>query len=198
MARNDRAVQDRLLDRVFSRVGEEYGFDEVTAVYRSYNSFKITWERTTRFVMFKVSDLLRGIPEDALESLARRTLSMIRGEEADPGEKFLEYIRTDEYFDLVRPRYLKKHRAEVSEELMQLMDDYPMPYRMTIAVYDSESEEIISAPLLRCILVSSALVDPLHSDSELERTNTRYILYTHIAEKIDEVMQVLMSFNMCD
>ena len=65
--------KEQLLTKIFSEVGKEYGYNDVTASFLPFADNKIRWQRTYEWVKFEVSDYFLNAPPAALRELAETT-----------------------------------------------------------------------------------------------------------------------------
>ncbi len=92
----NRTVSDEHLTEIFSMIGEDYGFDRVTAAFAPLRDLTGKWVRIGGTIEFQITDYLDRAPDAALESLAETIFARIRGKESDYGEAFIQYLNDED------------------------------------------------------------------------------------------------------
>ncbi|MDH3365171.1 MAG: hypothetical protein OEM29_04105 [Thermoplasmata archaeon] len=85
----------------------------VSAIYHPYKELKHTWRSSDRGTTFKVSDYVRGSPEDVVESLAWFLICRARRKECPKGlsSRYLSHVRSPEFWEDHRSVYVKRART---------------------------------------------------------------------------------------
>lgn len=105
----NRTVSDERLSDIFAEVGWKYGFDQVKAEFISIADFKIRWQRSYKWVEFKVSDYFDRAPENVLYDLAENLFRRILGKESDLCETVVKYVTDDNFAKSNRQDYFDRH-----------------------------------------------------------------------------------------
>ncbi len=102
------ALED--LNRAFQKIGKQYGYETVTAEFAVFKEFKVQWNRTYKYISFKVSDYMEDAPYDAYESLAGTLFAKIDGREEVPYKRAMrDWVLAPEFSRNKRYKYI--HRA---------------------------------------------------------------------------------------
>ena len=99
---------DDILRGVFSRVGQEYGFDKVEAEFVAFKNFTVRWQRSCKWADFKVSDYLADAPPEVIEGLCNSLFSKIAGENKGYSEEMCAWITSSEFVERSRPTFLRR------------------------------------------------------------------------------------------
>lgn len=96
----------------FEKVGNEFGYDDVTTRYARFTDFKMRWSRSRTWIRFDVSDYVDLMPETAIEGLARCIFSKIRGDnDTEYPEEVMECLTSKGFLDGNQPRYIDAARG---------------------------------------------------------------------------------------
>lgn len=143
------------LASIFSDVGVKYGYDMVDAKYSAFRDFKCKWSRGYGWVDFKVSDYIKGAPEDVLRALAIAMFDRIAHQQQTPfGTVMLDWLRRPEFLDRKRPKFLKRYEAHEDERLSRLLGNLPAD---DIKVYSYPSEVPCTSTVFNAILLPQCL-----------------------------------------
>ena len=55
------------LNEIFERIGNDFGYRDVTAEYAPFMDMKIKWSRTSDWARFTVSDYLEEAPSEVVD-----------------------------------------------------------------------------------------------------------------------------------
>lgn len=101
-----------MLNSSFSTVGNEYGYDSVTAEFTEFKEFKVKWRRSCGWAEFDVSDYLMDAPQKVMEGLAETIFSKISGKiRKNYPKEMMEWIASDAFVRKKQPVYLKRSRG---------------------------------------------------------------------------------------
>lgn len=96
------------LERIFSGVGRKYGFDTVKAEYVVLKDFKIRWQRSYRWVDFRVSDYIEDAPDAVIEAVADSLFERIVGKGSGMSQKFIDWVTDPEFSHRKQGLYLER------------------------------------------------------------------------------------------
>lgn len=101
--------KEGMLQALFSSIGEEYGYGEVTAGFTPERDMKIIWMRSMNWIDFWISDYLEDAPADVLESVADTIFTRICSHDSAPySEPLVEYVTGEGFLSRNRPIYLSR------------------------------------------------------------------------------------------
>lgn len=119
------------LSETFRVVNSKIAAGRLSASYYPYRELKHTWRSRDGLVMFRVSDYLRGTPEEVIESLAWYLICRARGVDCPEGmsEKYLSHIGSHKFWSDRRDLYVGRaknlaFRAKGSERDLGTVFDY--------------------------------------------------------------------------
>lgn len=100
------------ISRRFESVSGQLGVAHAVADFYPYSELKHTWSREGDRVTFKISDYLKGSPEDVLESMAWYLVCRAYRRKCPVGysERYLVYSRSSELWSNVKDTYLARSR----------------------------------------------------------------------------------------
>jgi len=112
----------------FKEVGNDFGFENVSAEFSPLRDLKLKWCRTMKDASFTVSDYLEEAPIEVIEGIARTILSRICAEEEmEYPECVKTWLTSDEFRELNQGKYIERSRAVAdidSNEDRKLRDAY--------------------------------------------------------------------------
>ena len=97
---------DEQLTQIFARIGKGYQYNRVSAEFMPFQEMKLRWQRSYEWVEFKVSDYLRGAPEEVIDELAKVIFGKISGKDTKFGETFIRYLTDPQVRERNRTSYL--------------------------------------------------------------------------------------------
>ena len=104
-------VTSEELDLTFKEVGNNFGYENVSAEFSPFRDLKVKWIRTCDFANFSVSDYLEEAPRDVVKGIARTIFSRILAEEGlDYPECAKEWLTSQEFRDLNQEKYIERSR----------------------------------------------------------------------------------------
>jgi len=104
-------MSEAILNKAFSTVGKEYGYDSVSAEIVEFKEFKLKWRRSCGWIEFEVSDYLKNAPQNVIEGVARTIFSRISGSSSREYPKNMEeWLTNDEFVKANRSTYLRRSR----------------------------------------------------------------------------------------
>lgn len=89
-------TQEELMN-VISEVGKRYGYENATADWVKFAQFKVQWQRSFKWIAFRISDYLRGAPTEVVEGLVESLFQRIAGQDGTYPEKVREYVLAPEF-----------------------------------------------------------------------------------------------------
>ena len=120
-----------VLSDAFRAVDAKIAGGRLSASYYPYRELKHTWRVRDGATIIRVSDYMRGAPEDVLESLAWYLVCRARGKECPEGasERYLRYVQSPEFWSSRRDLYLSRaknlvFRAKGNERDLGEVFDY--------------------------------------------------------------------------
>ena len=112
MSKRNRTMDaEQNLKDAFSRIGKDFGYDNVDAEFSAFNEFKLRWQRSYGWASFKVSDFFKDAPIEVLEDLATTVFTKISGEESAYSDRIKGWLLSDEFVERNRANYIRRHRA---------------------------------------------------------------------------------------
>lgn len=163
--------KEQLLTKIFSEVGKEYGYNDVTASFLPFADNKIRWQRTYEWVKFEVSDYFLNAPPAALRELAETIFARMTGDsDAQYGPKLNSYLSSDALI-AQRPTYIQRqdykdddgtlkdaYDSLVKEGLIKPMDDdFKLYYGYNADRYNNEQKYVRTSQLFKTISVDPRL-----------------------------------------
>ena len=126
----------KMLDRTFKTVGNEYGYNDVSAEFVAFRELKIKWTRSMGKAEFKVSDYFKGSNENILESVARTLFSRITGE-----QNASEWSIPDDFVEKNQSTYIRRSKnltRSPKGEFRNLEESCERLERMGLITHDKE------------------------------------------------------------
>ena len=103
-------VTSEELDLTFKKVGNDFGFSNISAEFDPFRDLKVKWQRSYDWASFQVSDYLTEAPTEVIEGIVRTIMSRIRGEELDYPEETVEWLTSHEFRAANQKAYLERSR----------------------------------------------------------------------------------------
>lgn len=98
------------LDLTFKKVGNDFGFSDVSAEFAPFRDLKVRWQRTAEWASFQVSDYLESAPVEVIEGIVTTVMKRIRGEEDSYPEETVEWLTSHEFRELNQETYIQRSR----------------------------------------------------------------------------------------
>ncbi|MGN1045079.1 MAG: hypothetical protein ACI4Q9_03900 [Candidatus Methanomethylophilaceae archaeon] len=170
----------------FRSAGERHGYESISAEFVAFKQFKVQWQRSYKWISFRVSDYLADAPECVLSDLAETLFSKIEGKETGYSEAMREWVLDDSFCREKRPvflrrgRYLSKGPAgkerDLSDSLRRLAEAGLIDADDDIqAVWNRDSRNDFAATysvLMRTVMVSDSL-----DNNEIPDFVLDYVIY---------------------
>ena len=183
--------KEGMLQALFSSIGEEYGYTEVTAGFTPERDMKIIWMRTMGCIDFWISDYLEDAPAEVLESVADTIFTRINSQEGAPySEPLVDYVTSEGFLNRNRPIYLSRING-VSNGTRGRHIDLSDSYRRLVkrGLIDDDSSIVIRwAPMLEgsyaghsSILMKSVCISRRLDNIFVKEDVLDFILYSQIA-----------------
>ena len=95
---------------IFRQVNDHLSGGRLRAAYHPYKELKHTWRVREGVLCLKVSDYLKGVPDEVMESLAWYLLCRAHGKQCPPGASrpYRDYVRTGHFWEPRRQLYLSR------------------------------------------------------------------------------------------
>lgn len=183
-------------NEIFGKVGEKYGYKNVSVDFTAYKQFKVQWSRSYNWIQFRVSDYIQNAPAEILEDLASALFERISGKEGMYSERFRAYILSPEFSQthahgfIKRGRYLsfidENDQKSLRASVNRLVDAglIPEDHNLWFAWNHDTRSDMAStySVLMRTIMVHSDL-----NDAEIPDEVIDYVIYNqyvHIKEGV--------------
>jgi len=101
-------TKNQQLTEIFAAVGKKYGYETVNAEFMAFREFKCTWQRSYKWIDFRISDYLEDAPKTVLEELATTLLQKIRGDDFTVNTKLKKYVTTKAFRDKHYKTYIDR------------------------------------------------------------------------------------------
>ncbi|UCE45416.1 MAG: hypothetical protein JSU93_00530 [Methanobacteriota archaeon] len=100
------------IEEAFRTINAQVSDGDVDACFYPYKELKHTWRARNGRLAFRISDYMRGSPDDVLESAAWFLTCRARGEECPKSfsSRYLEHVRSAEFWSNCRPLYISRAR----------------------------------------------------------------------------------------
>lgn len=115
------------LNRILRRVGNDFGYKEVTGEFAAYRDFKMKWSRPYKWINFQIADCLENAPENVIEGISRCVFEKItRKGDGDCLEEVTEWLTSEEFVKENQETYIRRCRGFSSPEVQNhnLMESY--------------------------------------------------------------------------
>ncbi|MBO4502142.1 MAG: hypothetical protein J5707_00585 [Candidatus Methanomethylophilus sp.] len=99
---------NKRLTEIFATVGKTFRYDTVNAEFMAFRDFKCTWQRSYKWVDFRISDYLEDAPDDVLISLAQTLFRKIRGDEYTTSDRLREWVTDPSFHEQKQNVYLSR------------------------------------------------------------------------------------------
>jgi len=98
------------LTDAFRTVNDRLSKERVRASFYPYKELKHTWRANDGVLSFKVSDYLKGVPDDIMTSLAWYLLCRARRKECPEGmsQEYRNHVRSQQFWEARRQLYLSR------------------------------------------------------------------------------------------
>ena len=96
------------MTEIFAAIGKKYGYETVNAEFMAFREFKCTWQRSYKWIDFRISDYLEDAPKTVLEELATTLLQKIRGDDFTVNTKLKKYVTTKAFRDKHYKTYIDR------------------------------------------------------------------------------------------
>ena len=190
----------------FRSVGEKHGYENVNAEFVAFKHFKVQWQRSYRWISFRVSDYLADAPGCVLHDLAETLFSKIEGKDVEYSEAMREWVLDESFCREKRPIFIKRGRylsrgpvgkqRDLSDSLNRLEDAGLIERGSDIqAVWNHDYRSDLAASysvLMRTIMVSESLDNADIPDFVLD-----YVIYRQCL-MIKEGIQSFGRSDTCD
>lgn len=103
-------INGDIANEIFRNVGKEYGYENVSVDFVSFQQFKVQWQRSYNWITFKVSDYVKDAPCEILEDLARSLFERIAGRKGEYSDRFKAYVLASEFSQIHRKTFIKRGR----------------------------------------------------------------------------------------
>ena len=137
------------LNATFEKVGNDFGFGNVTAEYAPFRDLKVRWQRGYDWAAFQVSDYLEEAPEEVVVGIATTIMKRIRGEDDGYPEETVEWLTSHEFRALNQQKYIQRSRMiavpmdgddRLQESYERLVEDGLMDEIDDLKLYWSKAE----------------------------------------------------------
>ena len=162
------------LNEIFERIGNDFGYRDVTAEYAPFRDMKIKWSRTYDWARFTVSDYLEEAPAEVIEDIVATLMNRMRGMDMKgylPETE--EWLTSDEFLYLNRDRYIERSRSidpetensvRLWESYRRLVDAGLVSGVRDLKMYWSKGDGVDrsgqSSCLMRTVIMNRRLMDP--------------------------------------
>lgn len=106
------AVTNRKLTDIFSRVGAQYGYTDVDAVFVGSLDMKMKWKRGHDWCTVEVPDYIDHAPDEALVDLATYLFKGFSGKRSDNIPGLDKYLRDPSFVASKRGVYLERNNLK--------------------------------------------------------------------------------------
>ena len=103
-------VTSEELESTFKKVGNDFGFGNVTAEYAPFRDLKVRWQRTFDWANFEIADYLEEAPIEVIEGLATTIMGRMRGEDENYPEETIEWLTSPEFREANQSTYIERSR----------------------------------------------------------------------------------------
>ena len=163
------------LNMIFSKIGNDFHFTEVSAEFAPYRDLKVRWVRSRDCANFTVSDYLQEAPDEVIEGIAKAIMSRIRGEgETGYPEETTAWLTSSEFRELNQDAYIERSRSigemdtdecdRLWESYDRLVDSGLISRMDRVKLFWSKSDSVAKAGqsscLMRVVIMNRRLLDP--------------------------------------
>lgn len=175
-----------MYEEAFREVGKEYGYENVAIEWTAFKQFKVQWQRSYKWIAFRISDYLKDAPVEIVKDLAESLFEKIKGKEGLYNQRFADYVTAPEFSQTHRPTFIKRSRYLTSNgegERKNLMDSVnrlveanliPADHNIQ-AVWNKDTRSDLASTysvLMRTVMVNVGMDDYAVDDSTLD-----YVIY---------------------
>ena len=185
MKTNIEAAREMMKD-VFSRIGGQHGYENVSADFVAFKQFKVQWQRSYNWIAFRISDYMMDAPENVMEGLAESIFEKIDGKKGLYPSDMCDWVLSDEFSIRKRPTFIKRGRylsdgpvgkyKNLNDSIRRLVDEglIPPDHNMMVIWNNDRRNDYAStySVLMRTVMVSAAL-----DDDEVDDTTLDYVVY---------------------
>ena len=154
--RMDIEAAKEMLNDVFSNVGKNYGYENVSADFVAFKQFKVQWQRSYNWISFRISDYMTDAPENVMEDLAHALFEKIAGHEGQYSPEMREWVLSDQFSIKKRPLFIKRGRylspgtegehKDLDDAIGRLVSNGLLPYDHNImAVWNRDTRSDYAA-----------------------------------------------------
>ena len=168
-------VTSEELNMIFSKIGNDFHFTEVSAEFAPYRDLKVRWVRSRDCANFTVSDYLQEAPVEVINGIAKAIMSRIRGEgESGYPKETTAWLTSSEFRDLNQEKYIERSRSigemdtdecdRLWESYDRLVDSGLISRMDGVKLFWSKSDSVAKAGqsscLMRVVIMNRRLLDP--------------------------------------
>lgn len=166
MVRTTKAQREASIQNIFTDVGAEYGYRNVSVKLTTRKNFSAKWQRSFDWIAFDLSDYVEYAPAEAIRDLAHDIFSRITGRDRPRGHEFKDYVMSKDFIAKMQPRFIKRNRATANDYLNDITAGLDAPEGTAFAVIDSGP--LAYSVLFRTVLVPMSLFEELDADGVCE------------------------------
>jgi len=177
------------LNATFQKVGNDFGFGNVTAEYAPFRDLKVRWQRTYDWASFQVSDYLEGAPIEVVEGIARTIMERIRGTDGDYSEETSQWLTSHEFRAQNQQTYIQRSRMiavpvdgddRLRESYERLMENGLIDEIEDLKMYWSKAEGSTKMGESSC-LMRVVIMNPKLSEDDVPEDVLDYCLLHELA-----------------
>ena len=179
------AAKEMMTD-VFSRIGKQYGYENVSADFVAFKQFKVQWQRSYNWIAFRISDYMLDAPENIMEDLAESIFAKIAGKQGLYSDGMRGWVLDEDFSIRKRPTFIRRGRylsddpqgehKNLNDAIDRLVAKGLLKKDHNIrAVWNRDTRSDMAATysvLMRTIMVTSALDEPDAPDDVID-----YVIY---------------------
>ncbi len=182
-------VTSEELDLTFKKVGNDFGFGNVTAEYAPFRDLKVRWQRTYDWANFEVADYLEEAPSEVIEGLAVTIMSRIRGEDEKYPEGTIEWLTSHEFRAANQSTYIERSRMiavpvdgddRLQESYARLVEEGLIEEIEDLKLYWSKAEGSNKTGESSC-LMRVVIMNPKLRDEDVPEDVLDYCLLNQLA-----------------
>ena len=99
------------LNSTFEKVGNDFGFGNISAEFAPFRDLKVRWQRTYDWASFQVSDYLTEAPVKVIEGLAGAIFAKMRGEDREYPEEAVDWLTSHVFRACNQQTYIERSRT---------------------------------------------------------------------------------------
>lgn len=195
MAKIDTGNVERRLTAIFSEIGMDYGFNDVSAEFSEFSEFKVEWYRDEDIAGFEVSDYIIDAPRGVLEILAKAMFSKITlNESVGYHGEFKDYVTSEDFARKNQSTYVGRNRSltgsaqgnfkNLDDSFNRLVDAGLLEDDPTLFVSWSKKKDLYkmgtASALMRVVGISAIFDNADVPDFVLD-----YLMYQHCRNAIE-------------